>query len=143
MNTRLLFYILFITSLFTLASCACDAPTMVSNTWVLEKYGPKNALTPVLDPAPAPGSGVITLSFDGTNVNGSDGCNNYFGSYTQSDCDLSVGNLNTTLIACSPGIMSQASAYTTILRAVTTFRTKTNQLKLCTDDGRLLIFKKQ
>lgn len=127
------------------ASCQCDSDILLNNTWVLEAYGTKGATTEVMDPAAAtpPGTGVITLSFNDGNITGSDGCNNYFSSYTLKDCNFSVGSINITLILCSPDIMSQAGAYGTILRDVSTFRTKGNQLILCTDDDRELIYRKQ
>jgi heat shock protein HslJ len=137
------FYFISISALLTIAACDCDDATLVTTTWVLTDYGPKNATVPVLDPAPPPGTGEITLSFSGINVNGKDGCNFYFSVYSQNGCAFSVGNINTTLIACSPEIMTQASTYLDILKAVGTFRTSNNKLKLCTGDDRVLIFRKQ
>ena len=131
--------------LIGLASCQCDPEIMLNNTWVLEAYGPSGSTTEVMDPASAtpPGTGVITLAFNDNNITGNDGCNSYFSSYTLDECNFSVGNINSTLILCSPEIMSQAGAYSTILRDVTTFRTKGNQLILCTADDRELIYRQQ
>ncbi|GJM35500.1 MAG: hypothetical protein DHS20C18_45010 [Saprospiraceae bacterium] len=126
-------------------ACNCDPATLVNNTWVLTDYGPENATIPALDPAAAtpPGNGVVTLSFNGNKVNGKDGCNTYFGVFSQSGCSFSVDSINTTLILCQQDIMTQANAYMTILQAAETFSTKNDKLKLCTGDDRVLIYRKQ
>ena len=127
-----------------MAACNCDRSKLVSNTWVLTDYGPKDATVAVLEPSPTfPGTGEITLSFSGNNVNGKDGCNSYFDVFSQSACAFSVDSLKSTLIACSPEIMTQASTYLGILNSVEKFNTANNKLKLCTADDRILIYRKQ
>jgi len=142
--SNLFFWVISIFALLTIAACHCDESVLVSNTWVLEKYGPEDVLVDVLHPgAPPPGSGIITLGFDGDQVKGSDGCNSYFGPFSQSGCDFSPGTLSSTLILCFDDIKTQEDAYMDILGDVKTFSTKNGQLKLCTDDNRVLIYRKE
>ena len=143
---KALAYAFVLIMILTTVACECDSATMHDNTWVLTQYGSNNATTAVIDPSTIdpPGGGEITLRFDDGNVNGNDGCNLYFGTYSQNNCNLSIGNLSTTLIYCFPPIiMTQASTYKNILVDVQTFSTANNQLKLCTSDDRVLIFEKQ
>ncbi len=141
-----LLWVLFcLVSLFYFSACQCDADALVDNNWVLEKYGPEDNLTDVIAASNLPGSGVITINFTVDNkVNGSDGCNTYLGTYSQDKCNVSVANLQTTLILCTDqDVMTQATAYTQILEDVRTFRTSNNRLCLCTDDGRELHYRKE
>jgi len=80
-------------ALLAISACEnCDSASMTSNTWLLEEYGPVSA--PLIPRTDSP----VTLSFNTTDkkVEGSDGCNEYFGAYTLNDCSLSVGDIAKT-----------------------------------------------
>jgi len=64
-----------------------------------------------------PGS-VITMAFTSGEVNGSAGCNNYFGGHALSGNMISFGDFGTTLKACPepPGLMDQENQYLTELQ---------------------------
>ncbi len=127
-------------ALLTISACEnCDSALMTSNTWTLEEYGSVSA--PLIPRTDSP----VTLNFNTTDkkVEGSDGCNDYFGAYTLSDCSLSVGQIGKTRKLCQPqDIMTQAGAYTDILGAVKTFNTDGGKLQMRTADNRILVFKK-
>lgn len=130
--------------LLVFASCNCDKNKLYQ-TWVLEKYGPENALKTVIAGTP-PAKPEILLTLTNTNqFNGTDGCNAIFGSYTPgNNCKIQFGGINSTLIFCSgAGIMDQASAVTNLLRNANTFDVTDTQLKLCTPAKEILVYRKK
>lgn len=129
----------------TVLSCNCDGSILTAHTWVLEKYGPKGSLLDAIDPATTtpPGLGEVTLLFSNNQVSGKDGCNAYNGQYSLNNCTLGVTGLQVTLMHCGQPIMAQAGAYSAILKDVKTFRWKNDRLELCTEDDRILIFRKK
>ncbi len=71
---------------------------------------------------PLPGTRV-TLAFgnDGT-ANGTDGCNQFNGAYTQDGSNLTFAQpMASTMMACEDAIMNQATAYMNALAATTDF----------------------
>jgi heat shock protein HslJ len=52
-----------------------------------------------------------TLAFAGATVSGSDGCNQFAGTYRWSGSELAIGNLQSTAIGCPEPIGSLAAAY--------------------------------
>lgn len=127
-----------------LAGCNCDK-TKLYQTWVLEKYGPENALKTVITGEP-PAKPEILLTLTNTNqFTGTDGCNSIFGSYTPGgNCKIQFGGINSTLIFCGgEGIMEQASAVTNLLRNASTFDVTDTQLTLCTPAKEMLLYRKK
>ncbi len=87
-----------------------------------------------LNGSPALADTTVTLQFgaDGV-VSGSDGCNRYSTSYTQSGTDLTFAQpMASTMMLCPEpeGVMEQAGAYTAALATVTSFSANQNQLAL-------------
>ncbi len=136
--------LLFLVCLTTVWACNCDGDTLINNEWVLTAYGPEDATIPALDPTAVtpPGNGKITMRFEDNRITGRDGCNTYFGVFSQENCNFSADSINTTLILCQPEVMNQANTFMNILQSATTFSTKNNQLRLCTEDDRILVFDK-
>lgn len=64
---------------------------------------------PIEDAAP-------TLSFEEGNINGTTGCNGYFGSYTLDGTNLTIGQVGQTEMYCD-GRMEQEQAYLQMLMA--------------------------
>ena len=90
---------------------------------------------------PLPGTRV-TLAFgnDGT-ANGTDGCNQFNGAYTQDGSNLTFAQpMASTMMACEDAIMSQATAYMNALAATTDFVGSTSQLVLRGGDEILATF---
>jgi heat shock protein HslJ len=114
-----------------------DPPT---GTWVLEAFRDFDALTPVLQ------GSEITLSFQGSTLGGSAGCNSYFGDYSTSGNTISISQIGQTEMACQnpPGVMNQEQDYTSHLIQVNTFNINGDFLNLDFDNGnRGLFFKRQ
>jgi heat shock protein HslJ len=80
----------------------------------------------------------ITLIFgaDG-NLNGSDGCNQYSGTYQVNGNQITVGPLISTQMACSQDIMQQESTYLIALQSATSFEQTAQQLIINHPGGRL------
>ena len=84
----------------------------------------------------------VTLAFgnDGT-ANGTDGCNQFNGAYTQDGSNLTFAQpMASTMMACEDAIMSQATAYMNALAATTDFVGSTSQLVLRGGDEILATF---
>jgi heat shock protein HslJ len=114
-----------------LAGCAtmtsaAEAPSLDGTAWVLFDL-PGHALVP--------GSSV-TLQFADGHLSGSDGCNRYSGSYSVQGATLAVpANLASTQMACDPGLMDQARAYVSALRAAKSYRVSADRLELLSATG--------
>jgi heat shock protein HslJ len=102
-------------------------------------YSPE---TSILTPG-IPGT-TITAKFDGTNVSGSTGCNEYSGPYTRNGNTLTFGTLSGTKKQCSTpeGIMQQESAYLTKLQNTGQVAQAPRTLLLSTGDGQPLLMYK-
>lgn len=74
----------------------------------------------------------ITIAFKDGQVNGSSGCNSYFGEYTINGNEISIGPLASTEMACMDpeGIMQQEQEYLHFLAEVVTFEVDGEQLVL-------------
>jgi heat shock protein HslJ len=87
-------------------------------------------LTSINGAAPLAGR-PITLSFDAGAVQGSGGCNRYFGDYQVAGDSLTVTDLMWTEMACvEPGWMEQEADYLASLSAVDGFALADGQLSL-------------
>ena len=86
---------------------------------------------------------TITLSFGGTSLDGSGGCNTYGGSYAVSEEHLRLSELYWTEMACVEprGLMEQEQAYFQALNAVTSFRLSGERLELYAEsEAPILVF---
>ncbi len=83
----------------------------------------------------------ITAVFDGGQLSGSAGCNNYFGTYvTGSSRDkntISVSELGTTRMMCAEEIMEQESEYLAALQSATNYSIEGARLEITSPDTRL------
>jgi len=87
---------------------------------------------------------TITARFEDGLISGTAGCNQYSGSYTAAD-KIALNEMSWTEMLCMDpaGVMQQETQYLEILRDVTTFTIKENQLTLSTEDGRALVYHAQ
>ena len=96
--------------------------------WTLESYGPPDNLQPVL------GNANITLQFNSSDkeINGSGGCNHYFGSYTiKSNCELKISGLGATEMAClDSALMQQEQKYFGLLQTTGKIEVKNEELRI-------------
>ncbi len=119
------------------------APTVppgspIVGSWVLESM--VSAGTPV---TLVPGT-TITAAFsaDGK-FSGRDGCNQHSGTYMVSGSQLQVGpNLASTMMACEPQVMDQASTYTRILVSPVSWQVSGDRLTLQAGQS-ILVYVKQ
>jgi heat shock protein HslJ len=80
----------------------------------------------------------LTLTADGT-VSGSAGCNQYTGSATFADGEMTLGpNLASTMMACEDPIMAQESAFLAALERVSGYEVGDGELRLTDSDGNVL-----
>jgi heat shock protein HslJ len=91
--------------------------------------------------SPVPGS-KTTIRFEGGQVSGLGGCNQYGGEYKVSGQTLAFGALHMTEMACtSPaGVMEQESAYLKFLGEAQRFAVTDGQLQIYRSDGEALTF---
>lgn len=84
---------------------------------------------------------TIDIRFAEGELNGSAGCNRYFGSYTlEGDDGLTVSSqIGSTQMACPPPIAEQEQLYLSLLRQVALWNLETGSLVLRHEDGRALL----
>lgn len=102
------------------------------SSWVLNEFGPEEGPTAVLPDT------AITLTFTDGGINGSAGCNSYFGEFTQSGSSLTFGAIGSTKMACPDPLMQQENEYLAALDTVSRFTLEGDQLTLEYEDGRLI-----
>lgn len=97
---------------------------LINEVWVLQDFG-----QPLLPDT------TITIEFtaDGQ-VNGSAGCNNYFGSFSLDSDSLITGPIGSTQMWCE-GFMDQESAFLQALQAATGLTVSETELSVHTPDG--------
>lgn len=80
-----------------------------------------------------------TISFESGDVNGSTGCNRFFGSYDASNNNLEFSGLGWTEMAClSPeGVMAQEQQFMKFLQETNQYQINGDQLTLIHSSGRL------
>ena len=79
---------------------------------------------------------TITINFDNEGrVSGSDGCNNYSGTYEVDGSTIAFGQMASTMMACPDSSMEQANAYLGALSETATFAVKKDELTLSDADG--------
>jgi heat shock protein HslJ len=116
---------------------AAQPPTSVVGSWLAS--GINNGVGGVVSSDATPS---VTAVFTGAGeLNGSDGCNNYFGSYEVDGDGISIGPLGTTRKACPDDLVTQAATeYQLALANATTWAvTDTGDLELRDDDGSLQV----
>jgi heat shock protein HslJ len=83
----------------------------------------------------------IMAEFEGQQMNGSGGCNNYFGAYEADGENISIGPLaNTEMFCVEPeGVMDQEQQYLAALQSVASYRIDGDRLEMRTADGALAV----
>lgn len=111
--------------------------TLEGPTWLLETY-----LNLEGQPTERLPETRVTINFAAGEVNGSAGCNNFFGPYEVDGNNLTIGPLGSTLMACSQNDVGiQETAYLASLGEVASYEIVNNQLFLNDADGQtILIF---
>ncbi|MDD1655599.1 MAG: META domain-containing protein, partial [Methanomicrobiales archaeon] len=98
----------------------------IVGAWVLRSM--TSAGTPV---ALVPGTTITATFTQAGLLSGSDGCNQYSGSYSLSGSQIQVSpTMASTMMACEPSVMDQAQAYTRILVGQSTWMVSGDQLTI-------------
>ena len=120
------------------ASYVAKEPTdLAAISWLVTSYnnGKEAAVSPILGTE-------LTLEFaaDG-NINGSAGCNRYFGPYSLSDATMQIGPLATTRALCQEpaGIMEQEQEFLTALQSAATYTIQNDKLDMRTAEGAIAV----
>jgi heat shock protein HslJ len=111
---------------------------LTGTDWSLTSFVDGDTVSSVLN-----GSTVSIFFAEDGAVNGSAGCNDYFGSYEADGNNLTIGALGATRKLCNEpaGIMEQETRYLSLLDAARGFEIDGNSLTLFDDQGNaLLIF---
>lgn len=103
------------------------------STWVLTSL---NEEPPLSEAQP-------TISFESGEVNGSTGCNRYFGSYDASGKNLEISDLGWTEMACltPEGAMAQEQQFMKLLYESSQYQINGDQLTLINSSGSLLFIR--
>jgi len=118
-----------------LGACGNPAPELTGLTWKLVSYGPADeALAAIPDVQTS-----LVFSDDGQ-VRGTIGCNQFGGTYKANGDKISFSQMNSTLMACEPGLMNQESAVLAILSSATTYSLSGGRLTITAADGSLATF---
>ncbi len=136
MNTIQKFLVLF-GILILISSCSSlfgQDDTLSGSDWVLTGL---NGEPPLSESQP-------TISFESGEINGSTGCNQYFGEYDSSENHLDISDLGWTEMAClSPeGVMAQEQQFMKSLQETNQYQINGDQLTLINPSSSLL-FEKQ
>ena len=92
-----------------------------------------------LNGQPALKDTTVTLNFAAGKAAGSDGCNNYGGSYTADGTNIKFSQpMAATMMACPEPIMKQATAYMQALGQAATYKADAKQLTLYDAGGKEL-----
>ncbi len=122
---------------WTLVEVVDKQLSLEGNLWGLESYaGNDGQMVDVI-----PGSKVTAEFVDGQ-INGSAGCNNYFGSYELSGNSLTMsGPFGITEMFCAEpeGVMEQENQYLAALQSVTTYEIKADVLEMFDADGTRMV----
>jgi heat shock protein HslJ len=127
-------------SLSVFSACASTpAPPVLEGThWLLESYEQSGTTKSPLKDAP------VTMVFNKETgvVNGSTGCNSYFGGYEADNGKLTMtGSIGSTKKACAPAVMLQETNFLLMLRTSGAYRIEGEKLTL-TSGGGTLVFKR-
>ena len=81
----------------------------------------------------------VTALFQNGQVSGTDGCNQYGGSYKTSENVLTVKLGPSTMMACDPRIMDQGKGYTAALASAATYKITGKQLEITNGGGKVAL----
>jgi heat shock protein HslJ len=110
-------------------SASSDSPPLDGTTWILTSLGGR---TPPTD-------ATATARFDGSRVQGSNGCNRYSAPVVMRGTTIEISRkAATTNMACAPDLMKLADAFMTALFSARSYRSSSHQLELLGADGRVL-----
>jgi heat shock protein HslJ len=105
---------------------ACSSATQdeidITGNWQLVSGSVDGQALPLIDGSP------VTLNVTGTEIGGTSACNSYGGQFILDGSSISIGDLVTTLMMCTPEVMEVEIPYTAALSEVDTVAFDGDQL---------------
>jgi heat shock protein HslJ len=118
-----------------LAACSGDdAAGLTDSPWQASQY--VDASGGLVD---AVEGTTLSATFDGEQVAGSAGCNNYFGGYTTDGDAISIGPLASTQMFCE-GAMDQEIAFLTAMQTADSYGISGDTLELKQGDTTMVVY---
>ena len=123
---RRLILLTFFLTLFAACSSGGAPPEEIDITgnWQLVSGTVDDQALPLIDGSP------VTLNVTGTEIGGTSACNSYGGQFILDGSSISIGDLVTTLMMCTPDVMAVETPYTVALPEVDTVAINGDQLIL-------------
>jgi heat shock protein HslJ len=107
---------------------ACASPAEdeidITGNWQLSSGSVDGQAIPLIVGSP------VTLNVTGTEIGGSSACNSYGGQFILDGSSISIGDLMSTLMMCTPDVMDVEIPYTAALPEVDTVALDGDQLVL-------------
>jgi heat shock protein HslJ len=131
MKTGKIFLVVTVVAGLMLAACAPGSASVTLNNsgWSLKTLNGQAVLSDTM----------VTANFADGKLNGSDGCNRFSGSYTESGNKITINkDLVSTMMACPEPVMTQATAYLAALAQASTFKNDGKELTLFDAGGKTL-----
>jgi len=105
----------------------------ITGDWSLSSYASAGSLADV------PAGVTVTAVFAAGRVNGTSGCNQYFGSYTTDGSKIAISDTAGTMMACQDPAMSVEQAYLADLAKAATFTATSTDLTMYASDGTTIL----
>ncbi len=111
-----------------------EQPLLKNTSWVLDAYGTPGSLTPAI------AGREPTMDFSTSELNGSAGCNSYFGSYTSdTDGSLEIGDIGSTAMYCmEEDVRDQEQAFLDAFAGADKYEVVAGKLRI-TGAGKVLL----
>jgi heat shock protein HslJ len=118
--------IILLTTIFAITACssATADEIEITGTWQLVSGSVDGQAIPLIDGSP------VTLNVTGTEIGGTSACNSYGGQFVLDGSSISIGDLSTTMMMCTPEVMDVEIPYTAALSEVDTVAVDGDQLVL-------------
>ena len=102
---------------FLAFACACSAESGgqeidITGNWELLNGSVDGEVIPLIESSP------VTLNVDGTEIGGTSACNSYGAQMVLSGAEISLSDLASTLMMCTPEVMAVEVPYTAALAQV-------------------------
>jgi heat shock protein HslJ len=109
-----------------------QGPELEGRTWVLESYLDATGETV----APLDNAEVATLTFADGQINGTTGCNSFFGTYTASGGQIQVDEaMGMTQMMCTAELFAQEEAIVAAISGAANYRVVEGRLEIMDSDG--------
>jgi heat shock protein HslJ len=105
----------------------------ITGDWQLSSYASNGTLTDV------PAGVTVTAVFAAGRINGTSGCNQYFGSYTTDGAKITISETGGTMMACPGPVMAVEQAYLANLGKAATFTATSTDLTMYASDDTTIL----